>query len=126
MSYPLKGTYKIPCSLAGKNVIIEVEVIDIRELPCILSMEMMKAANTVLGFNEDKVIMFSEEMDMIYGRSGNIHLQLELYMEEDGESGGSGDESCDEGDDENNKEQAGAELCQALLSLSLCSGCLIC
>ena len=79
------GCYKIPCSVGGKNVALEVDVVDQKDLPCLLSQESMRKAGAVLDFPKETITLFGREVKMKKNEGGHPTIQLEPYKDEEQE-----------------------------------------
>ena len=79
------GCYKIPCSVGGKNVALEVDVVDQKDLPCLLSQESMRKAGAILNFPEETITLFGMEVKMKRNEGGHPTIQLGPYKDEEKE-----------------------------------------
>ena len=62
-------------TIGSKNVKLETDVVDI-EIPLLMSKAAMKKANTVLEFDQDRVIMFGEEKTLLITSSGHYAIPI--------------------------------------------------
>ena len=65
----------LPVTIGSKNVKLETDVVD-TEIPLLMSKAAMKKANTVLDFDQDRVIMFGEEQTLLKTSSGHYAIPI--------------------------------------------------
>ena len=70
-----KKRVRIPASIAGVAVEIDVDVVEC-ELPLLLSKSSMKKAQTHIDFVNDKAHMFGNEIDLKYTSSGHYCISI--------------------------------------------------
>ena len=74
------GYYQIPCSLANKNILLGIDVVD-TQIPCLISKEAMKRGKTKINVEEDKIEIFGKMLDLKTTQSGHYILPLNDVME---------------------------------------------
>ena len=62
--------------MAGKNITLETDIVE-ADIPCLLSKEALKKANTVLRLETDQAEMFGNEIDLECTRSGHYALNIQ-------------------------------------------------
>ena len=77
------GCYKIPTNVGGKNVVLELDVVDQKDLPCLLSQESMRKAGAILDFPEETITLFGMKVKMRRSEGGHPTIQLQPYEDED-------------------------------------------
>ena len=78
--YPSKGCYTIPCSVAGKNIALEVDLVEIPELQCLLSMQSMKKARTVIDMEQETVRSSQDSgFDCVIGHIEDIIMGMSFF-----------------------------------------------
>ena len=70
------GFWKIPCFMAGRNVMLETDVVH-ADIPCLLSKPALKRAGTVLRLENDQAEIFGNQIDLDCTSSGHYALQIE-------------------------------------------------
>ena len=70
------GLFSVPCSLAGKNIILTIDVVKQSDLPCLLSKESMKNAQVNIDVATDSIKIFGRHMKLDTNNSGHYTLQL--------------------------------------------------
>ena len=70
-----KFNIDIPCSVAGKNVYVNTDVID-STIPLLLSKSAMKKAECMLNFKEDTVSIFGRTVRLECTESGHYYIPL--------------------------------------------------
>ncbi len=65
----------LPVTIGSKNVKLETDVVD-TEIPLLMSKAAMKKANTVLDFDQDRVIMCGEEQTLMKRSSGHYAIPI--------------------------------------------------
>ena len=69
------GFWRIPCKIAGKNVMLETDVVE-ADIPCLLSKAALKRAGTVLKLETDQAEIFGRTIDLESTSSGHYALQI--------------------------------------------------
>eukprot|EP00112_Aurelia_sp_Birch-Aquarium-sp1_P025873 Seg886.5 transcript_id=Seg886.5/GoldUCD/mRNA.D3Y31 product="hypothetical protein" protein_id=Seg886.5/GoldUCD/D3Y31 len=67
--------FVLPVTIGSKNVKLETDVVD-TEIPLLMSKAAMKKANTILDFDQDRVIMFGEEQTLLKTSSGHYAIPI--------------------------------------------------
>ena len=65
----------LPATIGSKNVKLGTDVVD-AEIPLLMSKATMKKANTVLDFDQDRVIMFGEEQTLLKTSSDHYAIPI--------------------------------------------------
>eukprot|EP00112_Aurelia_sp_Birch-Aquarium-sp1_P008508 Seg1939.7 transcript_id=Seg1939.7/GoldUCD/mRNA.D3Y31 product="hypothetical protein" protein_id=Seg1939.7/GoldUCD/D3Y31 len=65
----------LPVTIGSKNVKLETDVVD-TEISLLMSKAAMKKANTILDFDQDRVIMFGEEQTLLKTSSGHYAIPI--------------------------------------------------
>ena len=82
---PSIGTFHIPCSLEGKNLILSVDGVHQEGLPCLLSKKAMKNAGTIINVGNDTATIFGIKVDLKENRAGHYVTRFEDFAYKDGE-----------------------------------------
>ena len=69
------GLWRIPCRMAGKNVMLETDVVD-ADIPCLLSKTALKRAGTILKLDTDQAEIFGNVIDLECTTSGHYALDI--------------------------------------------------
>ncbi len=69
----------LPCTIGGRNVSLNVDVVD-SDIPLLLSKAAMKKANTKLDFKNDTVEMFGKKQQLNCTSSGHYYIPLTKKM----------------------------------------------
>ena len=69
------GFWRIPCKLAGRNVMLETDVVE-ADIPCLLSKADLKRAGTVLKLKTDQAEIFGRTIDLESTSSGHYALKI--------------------------------------------------
>ena len=69
------GLYHIPCNVAGKDIILQVDIIT-SEIPCLISKATMKRAGGVMNFRDDTIDLFGETVKLEESTSGHYTLPI--------------------------------------------------
>ena len=75
------GMFSVPCSIAGRNIVLKTDIVDQSDLPCLLSKESMKKAGVCIDVGNDSIKIFGKEMKLETNRSGHYTLQLKDLIE---------------------------------------------
>ena len=70
------GMFSIPCSLAGKDIVLVTDIVNQSDLPCLLSKESMKKADVTINVAEDTINIFGKKMNLKTNNAGHYILQL--------------------------------------------------
>ena len=70
------GFYAIPCSINGKNVILQTDVIT-SKVPCLVSKTAIKKAGGIINLPTDSITLFGKEIKMESAKSGHYLLPVE-------------------------------------------------
>ena len=70
-----KAKYILPACLAGRNVMIEVEIID-SDIPLLLSKSAMKKAEMIIYLSEDVVQVFDQKLNLSTTSAGHYVIPL--------------------------------------------------
>ena len=73
------GTFYIPCSLQGANMIFIVEGVEQDDLPCLMSKEGMKRAGVIIDVKRDVATIFDKEVKLKENEAGHYVIELEDY-----------------------------------------------
>ena len=76
LKFKSEGEYRIPATIAGRRVIIKTDVVAF-EVPLLLSRSAMKRAQMKLNFEDDKVNIFGQDVDLETTASGHCCIKLE-------------------------------------------------
>ena len=79
---PSLGMYSIPCSLHGKNILLQVDVIT-SDIPCLISKPTMKKAGGVINLVNDTIELFGQTIKMDSAPSGHYILPIEDVIKDD-------------------------------------------
>ena len=79
------GTFHIPCSLDGQNLILTVDAVDQPGLPCLLSKKAMKRAGTVIDIGNDTAEIWGRKVELKENRAGHYVTWFEDFIYKDGE-----------------------------------------
>ena len=74
-SVPSLGFYRVPINIAGKNVFLELDVVN-ADIPCLLSKSALKKASAVLYLQQDKALIFGEEITLDITSSGHYAIPI--------------------------------------------------
>ena len=72
------GYYSIPISVAGKNVILQTDVIT-SNIPCLVSKAAMKKAGGIINLEEDSIRLFGKVIQMETNNSGHYTIPVGKY-----------------------------------------------
>ena len=78
------GFYTIPINVAGKNVILQTDVIS-SNIPCLVSKAAMKKAGGIINLEEDSIRLYGKVIQMNTNASGHYILPVEQYKMIEGE-----------------------------------------
>ena len=76
------GWFQIPCSLNGKNIILQTDVIE-ADIPCLLSKEIFKKAGGKIDFVKDVITLYGMEVKLKSARSGHYVIPLQDFIHSD-------------------------------------------
>lgn len=76
------GFYAIPCSISGKNIILQMDVIT-SKVPCLVSKTAIKKAGGVIDLPNDSINLFGMSIKMESAKSGHYLLPVEDVVEGD-------------------------------------------
>ena len=79
------GTFHIPCSLDGHNLILTVDAVEQPGLPCLLSKKAMKKAKTVLFLEDDTAEIWGKKVELKENQAGHYVTWFEDFVYKDGE-----------------------------------------
>ena len=79
------GTFYIPCSLQGANMIFIVDGVEQDDLPCLMSKEGMKRAGVLIDVKRDVATIFGKEVKLKENEAGHYIIELEDYNYNSGE-----------------------------------------
>ena len=82
---PSIGTFHIPCSLEGKNLILTVDAVHQEGLPCLLSKKAMKNADTIINVGNDTATIFGTTVELKENQAGHYVARFEDFAYKDGE-----------------------------------------
>ena len=74
------GTFHIPCSIEGQNIILTVDAVEQDDLPCLLSKKSMKHAKTVIDVAKDTAVIFGKEVQLKENHAGHYVAQFEDFL----------------------------------------------
>ena len=69
------GLYHIPCNVAGKDVILQVDIIT-SEIPCLISKATMKKAGGIMNFRDDTIDLNGQKVKLEESPSGHYTLPI--------------------------------------------------
>ena len=69
------GWYNIPCSFNGRNIIHQVDRIDL-DNPCIISKEAMRQAGVKMDLPKDEITIYGETIKVGESSSGHYILRI--------------------------------------------------
>ena len=78
------GFYTLPINVAGKNLILQTEVVS-SSIPCLVSKAAMKKAGGIINLEEDSIRLFGKFVHMNTNASGHYTLPVEQYEVIEGE-----------------------------------------
>ena len=73
------GWFQIPCSLNGKNIILQTDVIE-ADIPCLLSKEIFKKAGGRIDFVRDVITLYGMDVKLQNARSGHYVIPLQDFI----------------------------------------------
>ena len=76
------GVYHIPCHVAGKDVILQVDIIT-SDIPCLISKATMKRAGGKINLKDDTIELFGKTVQMDTAPSGHYTLPISDIKEKD-------------------------------------------
>ena len=72
---PSLGLYKLPATLAGRNVIIQTDAVR-SNIPLLLSLDVMKKAKIMMDTATDTAIIFGRKVNLNFTNSGHYSVSL--------------------------------------------------
>ena len=79
------GTFHIPCSIEGQNIILTVDAVEQDDLPCLLSKKSMKHAKVIIDVAKDTAIIFGKEVKLEENHAGHYVAQFEDFIYDNNE-----------------------------------------
>ena len=79
------GTFFIPCSLEGQNIIMVVDVVKQDCLPILMSKKAMKRAGVLINVANDKATIFGKEIHLDENDAGHYVVKLDDFVYNDGD-----------------------------------------
>ena len=79
------GTFHIPCSLEGQNLILVVDVVKQDCLPCLLSKKAMKRGGVLIDVGQDKATIFGKIINLDENDAGHYVVKLDDFIYNDGD-----------------------------------------
>ena len=76
------GLYTVPCSINGKNILLQIDVIDCN-IPCLISKFALKKAGGIINLEEDTVRLFGQVVKMENAPSGHYTLPVHDIVKDD-------------------------------------------
>ena len=76
------GMFSIPCSLAGKNIVLITDVVQQDDLPCLLSKDSLKRAGAKIDIAEDQIEIFGQWIELKTNKSGHYTIKLDDLVHE--------------------------------------------
>ena len=76
------GLYTVPCSISGKNILLQVDVIT-SDIPCLISKTTMKKAGGIINLVNDTIELFGKTIDMASAPSGHYVLPIEDFIHDE-------------------------------------------
>ena len=67
---PSLGLYTVPCSINGKNIMLQLDIID-NNIPCLISKAAMKKAGGIINLEEDTIRLYGQVIKMDTAPSGH-------------------------------------------------------
>ena len=74
------GTFHIPCSLSGHNILLKVDVVQQHDLPCLLSKRSMKRAGVNIDVVNDMVTMFGQQIKLGENEQGHYVINFDDFL----------------------------------------------
>ena len=78
------GLYTVPVSVAGKNTMLSVDVVE-APIPLLISKAAMKKAGAVIDTQDDTVTIFGHKEKMMTGKAGHYAIHLKDYVHDNKE-----------------------------------------
>ena len=67
--------YRVPCSIGGKNIVLELDVVDCN-IPCLISKEAMKRGKVNINVERDEITIFGQKIKLKTTNSGHYILPI--------------------------------------------------
>ena len=78
------GLYTVPVSVAGKNTLLSVDIVE-APIPLLISKAAMKKAGAIIDTNDDTVTIFGNKEKMMTVKAGHYAIKLTDYVHDNKE-----------------------------------------
>ena len=76
------GFYAIPCSIDGKNIILQTDIIT-SDIPCLISKEAMRKAGGIMDLPNDSITLYGKQIKLESAKSGHYLLPVQDLVASD-------------------------------------------